>query len=282
MRHAILAVALLSPAAQAQQKTFDSAGVTIAYLDQGTGEAVVLLHGFGTSADEMWANMPLVRTQFIPALKGYRVLAPDHRGHGRSGKPHDPTRYGAEMAEDVVRLLDHAKVRKAHVVGYSMGAFVAGKLLAAHPDRLLSVTFGGGGPLLPTAGGTGPLDATVEALEQGKGIAPLIAALTPDGEAKPTPEQAAVFSALFLRGKDPKALAAALRGFPGLVVTEAELKASTVPVQFVYGSREVKFLTDGVAAARRAMPKAGVVVVDKGGHGDTFTPRSSASRWSIS
>lgn len=55
---------------------------------------------------------------------------------------------------------------------------------------------------------------------------------------------------LFLEGKDRKALAAALRGFPELEVTEAGLKANTVPVQFVYGSREAKLLTDGIEPSR--------------------------------
>ena len=60
MRHAaaILALALLSPGAGAQEKTFDSGGTKVAYLDEGRGEAVVLLHGFATSAEEMWTRMP--------------------------------------------------------------------------------------------------------------------------------------------------------------------------------------------------------------------------------
>src|SRR5207244_13049280 len=102
---------------------------------------------------------------------------------------------------------------------------------------------------------------------QGKGITPLIIALTPDGEPKPTPEQAAGFGALFLRGKDQKALAAVLRGMPGLAVTEAELRANKVPVQFVYGSREAAFLKDLIAASRKVLPKAGEVVIERGDRG---------------
>jgi pimeloyl-ACP methyl ester carboxylesterase len=263
---------LLLPAARAQEKTFDSGGVRLAYLDQGEGEAVVLLHGFTLSAEEMWTRMPLAEAQFLPALKGYRVLALDQRGHGKSGKPHDPKLYGTEMAEDVVRLLDHAKVKKAHVVGYSMGAFVAGKLLVTHPDRLLSVTFGGGGPLFqPPPAFADTIAATADSLEKGKGIGPLVVALTPDGEEKPTLEQASAFSSLLLGKKDQKALAAVLRGQPGWQVTEAELRANKVPVQFVYGSREVQGLKDIIAGTRRVLPRSGVVVVEKGDHGSSFT-----------
>jgi pimeloyl-ACP methyl ester carboxylesterase len=265
MRYAItvLVAIFLSPVVRAEEKTFDSNGVKINYLDEGKGEVVVLLHGFGGSAEEHWAKSP-----FLPALKDYRVLALDHRGHGKSDKPHDPKKYGKEMAEDVVRLLDHEKVKKAHVVGYSMGAFVAGKVLASHPDRLLSVTFGGGGPLFqPPKEFKSVVEATAESLEKGKGIGPLIISLTPEGQKPPTADEAAAFSALYLGGKDQKALAAVLRGQSGWEVTEAELKANKVPVQFVYGDREAAFLKDRIAASKKLLPKADAVVIEKADHG---------------
>jgi pimeloyl-ACP methyl ester carboxylesterase len=274
MRYLLAALLATSIAAstRADEKTFDSGGVKVAYLDEGKGEVVVLLHGFGGSTEETWTKSPFAKEQFLPALKGYRVLALDHRGHGNSDKPHDPKKYGVEMADDVVRLLDHLKVKKAHVVGYSMGSMVAGKLLVAHPDRLLGVTFGGGGPLLsPPKAFTDVIDATAESLEKGKGIAPLIMSLTPEGEPKPTPEQAAAFSEQFIGKKDQKAFAAVLRSRKGWEVSEAEMKANKVPVQFVYGDREVGFLKDIVVGAKKALPKAGQVVVEKGDHGSTLT-----------
>jgi len=244
---------------------FDSNGVKIRYVTVGKGEPIVLLHGW-MSDSSMWG-----RLDTNPAAKEYQLIAVDLRGHGKSDKPHEPEKYGPEMAEDVVRLLDHLKIKKAHVVGYSMGAVVAGKLLVDHPDRLLSVTFGGAGPQFrPSEELVSVIEATAESLEKGKGVTPLLIALAPDGEPKPTPEQVAGFGALFLRDKDQKALAAVLRGMPGLEVTEAELRANRVPVQFVYGGREAKFLKDLIAASKRVLPKAGEVVVEKGDHGSTF------------
>ena len=271
---ATLAAILLASSARAQekkpfeQKSFDSKGVKISYLDHGKGEVVVLLHGFSASIGMMWD------LDLRPELtKGFRVVAPALRGHGRSGKPADAKDYGADLAEDVVRLLDHLKVEKAHVVGYSMGSSVAGKLLASHPDRLLSVTFGGGGPLFrPSKAFTEAFEAAAESLEQGKGAGPLLIAFTPDDQPKPSPERAAAITKLGLAGKDQKVLAAVIRGhLKGLVVTEDQLKANKVPVLFVYGSRET-ILKSIITESQKALPAATVTVkvVEKGDHPGTL------------
>ena len=101
-----------------QDKFFDSNGVRIRYVEQGTGEPVVLIHGFGAKA-EAWVNSKV----FQQLRKNYRVIALDCRGHGKSNKPHNPKQYGKEMALDVVRLLDYLKIEKAHIVGGSMGGY---------------------------------------------------------------------------------------------------------------------------------------------------------------
>ena len=268
---ALLLASAFSPAVRAQEKTFDSNGVKIAYLDEGKGDVVVLLHGFGGKAADTWKSVPFAPAQVMTELaKEYRVIAPDQRGHGKSDKPHDPKKYGAEMAEDIVRLLDHAKVKKAHVVGYSMGTFVAGKLLATHPDRLLSVTFGGGGPAYqPPKEIVAVLEATAASLDKGKGIGPLIIGLTPAGQKPPTADEAAALSNLFLGGSDQTALAAVARGLTGLEVTEKELKANRVPVRFVYGSLDP--LKELAIRAGKLLDKSDAVVIEKGNHISTLT-----------
>ena len=121
--------------------TFDSAGLPIAYLVAGKGEPVVLIHGLCSSADINWQLPGTVKL----LAERYRVIALDVRGHGRSGKPKEEDAYGAKMAEDVLRLLDHLKIEKAHIVGYSMGGMIAMKLITEHPERVLSGTLGGMG-----------------------------------------------------------------------------------------------------------------------------------------
>jgi len=74
-----------------------------------------------------------------------------------------------QALHQVVRLLDHLKIKKAHVVGSSMGAWVAGTLLVTHPDRLLSVTLIGGGPWFePSKEFVASTDALIKGLEQSR------------------------------------------------------------------------------------------------------------------
>jgi pimeloyl-ACP methyl ester carboxylesterase len=122
-------------------RTFDSKGVKIRYFVQGKGEPVVLIHGWLSSAGINWA---LPGTSALLA-RNYQVIAFDVRGHGLSDKPTREEAYGPELVEDVVRLLDHLKIKKAHIVGYSMGGIITGNFIAKHPDRVLSGTLGGMG-----------------------------------------------------------------------------------------------------------------------------------------
>lgn len=115
---------------------FDSHGLRIHYTDTGQGVPVVLLHGLATPANAQWwrgGQVDALRTRF-------RVITMDLRGHGRSDAPLVAGEYGARMADDVVGLLGHLGIPKAHVVGYSLGGMITLKLTEMCPDRLLSAT----------------------------------------------------------------------------------------------------------------------------------------------
>lgn len=123
--------------------TFTHGDTTISYLDEGTGDPVVLVHGFASNKEANW-----IFPGWIAPLReaGYRVIAFDHRGHGASTKHYDTARYSvAEMAGDVIALLDHLKIEKADLVGYSMGARVSAYVAAHFPSRVRSATLGGMG-----------------------------------------------------------------------------------------------------------------------------------------
>jgi pimeloyl-ACP methyl ester carboxylesterase len=177
--------------------SFDSAGVTIAYLEAGQGDPVVLVHGLYSSAETNF-----VRPGTFQMLAAHhRVIALDLRGHGQSGRPTDESAYGQPMVEDVVRLMDHLHVAKAHVVGYSLGGIVAMKVMIDHPDRVISGTLGGMGWL--RAG----------SFEQGifERMGNRLAARTPP---------------------------ACVHGIAKLAVTAAQLRQVKVPVEILVGDRD--------------------------------------------
>src|SRR5262245_592393 len=193
-------VAVVPCAAAADAPTtgsFDANGVKIHYLVQGDGEPVVLLHGLHASAAMNWQLAGVVKSLSAK----YRVVAMDFPGHGRSDKPDDDKAYGVQMVEDVVLLLDHLNIPKAHVVGYSMGGMVTMKLLATHPDRVKSAAVTGMGWFRD---GTPPQ----KFLEQTKGRSSL---WTP---------------------------AVCVREMGKLAVTEAELKSIRTPVTVLIGDAD--------------------------------------------
>ncbi len=203
-------------------QSFDSDGVQIAYMDEGEGEPILLIHGFASNVTTNWIDTQWVRT-LVKA--GRRVIAYDNRGHGQSEKLYDPDRYGApEMAEDARRLLDHLGIAQADVLGYSMGARIAAFLVFAHPERVRSVVFGGLGiNMVRGMIGSGPLAKALEA--------PRIEDVTND--------TARSFRAFAEQTKsDLKALAACMRG-PREKVAAEQLATIKVPVLVAVGSGDV-------------------------------------------
>ncbi|HEX2153009.1 MAG TPA: alpha/beta fold hydrolase [Acidimicrobiia bacterium] len=117
----------------------------------GSGVPVVLLHGFIATGESNW-----VTTGVLDALieAGRAVVAPDARGHGRSGKPLEPELYGEpRMAADTRELVDHLRFDAFDLMGYSMGAMV-GLLIAGEDPRLRRLVLGGVGKTVVTDGGT--------------------------------------------------------------------------------------------------------------------------------
>ena len=89
---------------------------------------------------------------FTTLAAHYRVVALDCRGHGKSGKPHDPAAYGGEtMGGDVIRLMDHLGIKRTLIMGYSMGARIVTGLLMMHPERLRGAVLGGIGAATASA-----------------------------------------------------------------------------------------------------------------------------------
>jgi pimeloyl-ACP methyl ester carboxylesterase len=239
---------------------FDSNGVKIHYVVQGKedGEPVVLIHGFTSDIEGGWAPV-------LKALsKDYKVIALDCRGHGGSGKPHDQKKYGLEMVEDVVRLLDHLRIKKAHVVGYSMGAILTLQVAARHPERVRTAVLGGNGLLLPDAEKF--YTSLADSLEQGKGMGPLINFLTPKGRPRPSAELIKQIDDRILARNDAKALAAVMRGMASkdFRLSDDLVKGIKVPMVAIIG--ELDPLKARVDALKKLRPDVPVVVIPDADH----------------
>lgn len=256
-----LIIALFAPLAFAadavEDQFFDSNGVQIHYTVQGLGDPVVLIHGFTSSIDSNWRTNGIIDK----LSSDFQVIALDTRGHGKSDKPHDAASYGTEMTEDVVRLLDHLEIDKAHIVGYSMGGFITLKLLTDHPDRFLSAVLGGSGW---SEEGLEGLDELAESLETGKGIGPLIEALTPEGQPVPSEEQMAMINQMLMATNDPLALAAVIHGMDDLEITEEQIRSIEVPVLALIG--EIDPLRSTVDRLLEVQPDVEVVVLEGKDH----------------
>jgi pimeloyl-ACP methyl ester carboxylesterase len=201
--------------------SFHNGAVEIAYLDEGEGEPIVLVHGFASTMNVNW-----VYPTWVSELKknGRRVIALDNRGHGDSGKLYDVEAYHIPtMAGDVAALMDHLKIERADVMGYSLGARMTAWLALRQPQRLRSAIFGGIGMALIEGGGPG--ENVAEALE----AASLEEVTDPVGR---------TFRAFADQTRsDRRALAACLRGTRRLM-TKEEVAGITVPALIAVGTAD--------------------------------------------
>jgi len=202
--------------------SFHNGGVEIAYLDEGEGEPIVLVHGFASTKQVNW-----VYPSWVSELKrnGRRVIALDNRGHGESSKLYDPELYHIPtMASDVTALMDHLGIERADIMGYSLGSRMTAWLACSQPQRLRSAILGGIGIGLIKGGGPG--ENVAEALEASS----LEDVTDPVGR---------TFRAFADQTRsDRRALAACLRGSRRLM-TEEEAAEIKVPVLIAVGTEDV-------------------------------------------
>lgn len=215
---------MLSPSRTAKHPhmpSFRKDDVEIAYLDEGEGEPIVLIHGFASTKEVNWLLTSWVTT-FTKV--GRRAIALDNRGHGASTKLYDPAAYhSAIMAEDVRALLDHLEIERADLMGYSMGSRIAAFLSVEHPARVRSAILGGLGIRLVE--GVGLPESIAEALE-----APTVADVK-----DPTRRTFRVFAEQ--TRSDLRALAACIRG-SRQTLSRAEVASIMAPVLVAVGTKD--------------------------------------------
>lgn len=201
--------------------SFHNGSVEIAYLDEGEGDPIVLVHGFASTKNVNW-----VYPGWVSALvkAGRRVIALDNRGHGESAKLYNPEVYHiGTMAGDVRALMDHLEIARADMMGYSMGGRITAYLGQRDPQRLRSAILGGIGMGLIEGGGPG------------ENVAVALEADSLDDVADPVGRTFRAFADQ--TRSDRRALAACLRGSRRLM-TRAEAAAIAVPTLIAVGTAD--------------------------------------------
>lgn len=209
------------------QKTIALDGVELAYFDlppleeAGEDKTILLIHGFASTANVNWRG-----TSWTSTLRklGYRIIAPDVRGHGASQKFYDPAEYGPDIfAADMIKLLDGLGLKTVDVMGYSMGARITCYLAAHYPERVSRAVFGGMG--IQIFGQRGGYENVAEALEA-------------DDPASITDAHGASFRRFAdVTGSDRLALAACIR-LSQVQITRETVESVQAPTLVAVGSED--------------------------------------------
>jgi pimeloyl-ACP methyl ester carboxylesterase len=211
--------------------SFDSNGVPIHYEVFGEGRPIVLVHGFASSLKANW-----LATGWMDTLSPLRqVIALDCRGHGESGKPHDPQAYGGgAMTDDVTRLMDHLDIDQAEICGYSMGGGISLRALVRHPQRFTAGVLGGIGDV-QRRGGRRPNVAQALLSEDPSAVTDVVAR---------------GFRAFAEAGGNDLRALAAMQQSPREVLERSDLAGISVPVLIVVGEN------DGIAGSADALEES--------------------------
>lgn len=209
---------------EAPDQYFTHDSVRLRYKEAGQGEAVVILHGYTQRIEGV--------QDLADSLAGSnRVIVMDERGFGESTKLSDSARYGRGFGDDVIALLDHLEIQKAHLIGHSMGALIAADVALRYPSRTASLSLLAG-PFGDSRWLAKLLAPYVTSLEKGQGLKTFIAWIVPG-----IPDSAAAALDRQLQAaNDHGVLVAALKAMPGIVVPAGAKPDSTIRVLIAVGS----------------------------------------------
>lgn len=227
--------------------SFKNGSVEIAYIDEGEGDPILLVHGFASSKNVNWIY-PTWTSELAKA--GRRVIALDNRGHGESSKLYSPGDYSiAAMTGDVLALMDHLNIPRADVMGYSLGARIGAHMAVHHRARVRSLISGGLGLVLVE--GTLPSETVAQALETD----------TPEAITDPKGKMFRTFADQ--TRSDRRALAACLRG-TRIQMTRAEAATIAVPMLIAVGTTDD--VSGPAAALAEIIPHAQVLDIPNRDH----------------
>jgi len=222
--------------------------LSLAYDVVGAGPPVILVHGFASSRRMNWRT-PGWYTTLVEA--GRQVVALDVRGHGESGKPHDPAAYDeGELARDVVRLLDELGHQMADVMGYSMGGFIVMRLLHDAHVRVRRAIIAGVGE---NYYGRGQLETDA-----------IAAAMRAKDPRMITGDVPRLFRQFAVQGNNDLEALALCMTRPRRSFAAAEMAHVDTPTLIVLGDRDT--ITGPPGALAHALPRSRVVTVPQRDH----------------
>jgi pimeloyl-ACP methyl ester carboxylesterase len=254
-------------------------GVQLYYEEAGTGTPVVFVHEF---AGDYRTWEPQMRR----FTRSYRCVTYSQRGYPPSDVPNDPERYGQDIArDDVIALMDALEIKKAHVVGHSMGAYTALHVGIRHPERCISVTAAGCGwgsladPAARQAMRAQAVETSKMFTEKGMAEAAVIYADAPSRQSQKYKDPRGYAHFVRMLGEHSAqghslTMAMLQSKRPTLWDLESDLKKISVPLLVICGDEDDTCL-EGSVFLKRTAPTAGLLVVPRTGH--TITSEEPAT-----
>ncbi|HEX6162715.1 MAG TPA: alpha/beta fold hydrolase [Vicinamibacterales bacterium] len=200
------------------------------HRDTGSGEPLLLLHGFTGSGDD-WQHV------FAAPLDGFRTIAPDLPGHGRSANPRSDFKF-ADVARDVFALLDRLHIETVKAIGMSAGANTLLHMATQQPSRISSMIHVSGTPRFP---------------DQARVI---MRAVKEEGDERT--RALARHAHAFAEDRDD------------MNFTPALLATITARTLIVHGDRDPLYPVEQAVELLRGIPNASLWVIPNGGHGPIF------------
>jgi pimeloyl-ACP methyl ester carboxylesterase len=222
------------------------------HRDQGSGPALLLLHGF-TGSGEDWNHV------FAEPLAGYRIITPDLPGHGRSANPRQDFKF-SDVARDMFAMLDGLGIDRVRGIGMSAGANTLLHMATAQPSRIVAMIHVSGTPRFP---------------DQARAI---MKTMTEEGR---SPEEWAEMRTRHHLGDDQiRALWRYAREFADdrddMNFTATTLSTITTRTLIVHGDRDPLYPVEQAVELYRGIPDSSLWVVPNGSHGPIFGEQAAA------
>ncbi len=226
--------------------------------DRGSGDAIVLLHGFPLTR-EIW------NAQADALSKTHRVVLPDLRGMGRSSAPHGPYLMEA-LAGDIAAALDALGIERATIVGHSLGGYVALAFARMYVERVSRLALVGARLGEDTPERARDREALADRIEAASSIEPAVEAFLPQMLGPDAPPDLRARVGGIMRESGPIGAAAMLRGMAVRSSSEDIAGDIGVPVLVIAGASDPYLRPAEAAATAAAFPSGRLMTFERSGH----------------